>query len=532
MNEIDKNTLLLNGFIEAKYFNNNIRPDSYYINNDGRIYSIISNSFIKNRLDKNGYYRVTLCDKNNNPKHYLIHRLVAYTFLGEPNFENAEVDHINRDRTNNNILNLRYLTQIDNLNNRDTKNIIRLNPSKVHDICISLQNHDYETLDELANRYNVNRTTISDIKRGHTWKNISDLYDIKTTRQSEYLKDEVVHNICKDLMNNNDIKFIAYKYNVSTSVIKSILNYRSYYKISSLYNFNRNKNTDTDIRSNILFAYKLGIPAKDIRSTTTKVYLMYAKYMKQNEYPDYTFTNTELTDDNQFSDEVSILNIDSNSENELLNRLRSVKPVTDEIVVNICKDLSLHNYKRLSDLAKKYNTTNEVIYDIKMGRNYKNISSQFDINREKDISSVCQKETILKIAKDIMESRKNCYYDEPKLKLSDIANKYNVTETLVKQIASKKLYSNLTKDYDFGLTQKERRENRKNLVFKLLDFNLSINEISEFLVNCLSKNMIKNYKTLYNKSNDDSYKYKMCKKEISCLDINDSDNNKFTDYYD
>ena len=53
-----------------------------------------------------------------NKKCYLVHRLVAETFLDNP--ENKPfVDHIDRDRHNNNVSNLRWVTSSEN--NRNTK---------------------------------------------------------------------------------------------------------------------------------------------------------------------------------------------------------------------------------------------------------------------------------------------------------------------------------------------------------------------------------------------------------------------------
>lgn len=61
---------------------------------------------------KNGYLNVKI-----NKKTYLVHRLVAETFI-----ENLEgkhfVDHISRDRTDNSVVNLRWVTKQEN--NRNT----------------------------------------------------------------------------------------------------------------------------------------------------------------------------------------------------------------------------------------------------------------------------------------------------------------------------------------------------------------------------------------------------------------------------
>lgn len=63
-------------------------------------------------IQNSGYYSISL-RANNKILHGLVHRLVAETFLG-PIPEGKEVDHINEDKLDNRIVNLRYLTRFDN----------------------------------------------------------------------------------------------------------------------------------------------------------------------------------------------------------------------------------------------------------------------------------------------------------------------------------------------------------------------------------------------------------------------------------
>ena len=56
----------------------------YQISNLGNVYSLITNKILKPRLTLDGYYQVDLC-KNGVKKHLYIHRLVAQSFLDNPN---------------------------------------------------------------------------------------------------------------------------------------------------------------------------------------------------------------------------------------------------------------------------------------------------------------------------------------------------------------------------------------------------------------------------------------------------------------
>ena len=70
-------------------------------------------------LESTGYKRVQLC-KDGIHKLERIHRLVAMAFI--PNIENKPcIDHINTDRSDNRVENLRWVTHEENCNNDLTR---------------------------------------------------------------------------------------------------------------------------------------------------------------------------------------------------------------------------------------------------------------------------------------------------------------------------------------------------------------------------------------------------------------------------
>lgn len=87
----------------------------YKISNDGQVYSLISNKYLKFRFVKDGYYGISLFKKS-----FLIHRLVAQAFIPNPHNKLC-IDHINTIRTDNRVENLRWCTHKENCNNPLTK---------------------------------------------------------------------------------------------------------------------------------------------------------------------------------------------------------------------------------------------------------------------------------------------------------------------------------------------------------------------------------------------------------------------------
>ena len=69
---------------------------------------------LKPERTRNGYLRVSLSNDEIKHKRFSVHRLVASAYI--PNPDNLrEVDHINEDKTDNRVENLRWSTTLDNL---------------------------------------------------------------------------------------------------------------------------------------------------------------------------------------------------------------------------------------------------------------------------------------------------------------------------------------------------------------------------------------------------------------------------------
>lgn len=87
----------------------------YKINKKGEMWSCIYKKIMKPHIE-DGYLRVNL--KKYKKKHTgRIHRLLGIQFIDNPD-NLAQIDHIDRNRTNNSLDNLRWVSQITNRQNR------------------------------------------------------------------------------------------------------------------------------------------------------------------------------------------------------------------------------------------------------------------------------------------------------------------------------------------------------------------------------------------------------------------------------
>lgn len=157
--------------------------EDYTIDEQGNIFSIRKNKYLKQTVNKYGYCKVTL-QKNKYKKTFSVHRLVAQVYLKNYS-DKLQVNHINGIKTDNRVQNLEMVTPkenmqkaveiglFDNAKNISKQNAIKNNLSKYHILanevtkkrvgkfdefgCIEI----YESISEASRKNNISIASIS-----------------------------------------------------------------------------------------------------------------------------------------------------------------------------------------------------------------------------------------------------------------------------------------------------------------------------------------------------------------------------------
>ena len=89
---------------------------NYEVYEDARIWSYVSNKWLKPTQHRTGYLLIRLTDNDGKKKLYSHHRVVYESVTGQPIPEGLQVNHIDEDKENNHISNLNLMTPKENAN--------------------------------------------------------------------------------------------------------------------------------------------------------------------------------------------------------------------------------------------------------------------------------------------------------------------------------------------------------------------------------------------------------------------------------
>lgn len=138
----------------------------YEVSDLGKVRNVKTQCIMKGKIDKDGYWQVCMHVRGMNYKKSLsVHRLVARAFI--PMVEHMDqVDHVDRDRTNNHADNLRWCnSQINNCNRKDQSQF------GAHLTEMTLRKHEYWRVNfngkgvKILKNFNKKNTPLYDAQR-------------------------------------------------------------------------------------------------------------------------------------------------------------------------------------------------------------------------------------------------------------------------------------------------------------------------------------------------------------------------------
>lgn len=226
----------------------------HLVSSYGRVYNNNTKNLSGQNYTQNGYLHVKFRETT-----FLVHRLIMMSFYPIPNPEQYQVNHKDANKSNNNIHNLEWCTNLENMAHAYKNSLIPINEDhhfslvsndQVHMICQCLEKEmDYEDICATVGIPHTQQMlrVVSYIKCGKTYKQISKLYNFKQdARWAPMFTDDQVHFICKCLESGMSYKDILLKIQYPlVGNLEWTQNSRPYLVLSNI----KNKHTFTNISS-------------------------------------------------------------------------------------------------------------------------------------------------------------------------------------------------------------------------------------------------------------------------------------------
>lgn len=143
----------------------------YKVSNLGNVKSVRYDKILK-KIPLGGYRHVHL-SVSGEAKHYNIHRLVAQAFIPNPN-NYAQVNHIDFDKTNNNVNNLQWVTCQQNIDHSQSNrlHLYKVTKTEVENIFLDAHLHG-KTIKQISLEKGLTWACVRNIVNRKTWLNVT-----------------------------------------------------------------------------------------------------------------------------------------------------------------------------------------------------------------------------------------------------------------------------------------------------------------------------------------------------------------------
>ena len=232
----------------------------YKVFKNGTVKNLEKNEFVPQRIDKNGYCVLNIITTNKEKKTMKAHRLVALTFI--PNPENKpQVNHLDGNKKNNDVSNLEWCTGKENVKHAIKTGLKKnqtgenhflnvIKEKEVIKVCEFLEKgYTPNMIREEMNEVNLKKQSflniIYDIKRRKNWAHISKNYifkenEIKQSFRATRFTYEQIKKICELIASgktNAEIQQMIFNEKTKSTgdLISGIRNNKKHRIISNMY---------------------------------------------------------------------------------------------------------------------------------------------------------------------------------------------------------------------------------------------------------------------------------------------------------
>lgn len=222
--------------------------DKYAVSSKGLVYSLRSNKFLSENKMAGNYIAVTL-SQDGERQEFTNHRLTALAYLtdngegktvkGIP-VEHLVVNHIDTNTLNNEVSNLEWVTQKDNIlhsvrlgNYKTINNYRPLSDEDAHEICKLLEQGVRSK--DIVNITGKSNAIVNGIKSGVNYQDISQEYNFTNIPSKNRIAESKVILICELLQEGLSVNKVRLRVNVTHGTVKRIKSRSSYQYISNNY---------------------------------------------------------------------------------------------------------------------------------------------------------------------------------------------------------------------------------------------------------------------------------------------------------
>jgi hypothetical protein len=211
--------------------------DGYCVTQDGKIYSLKSNRFLKTNVCKKGYVRISLWN-GYKPVTHTVHRLVAMAYIPQQDYT-LQVNHIDGNKLNNHYKNLEWVTLQENIQHsvehglRDSQKLYT--DEQICNVCRLLENGLRNK--DIADMTGVHLSKISMIRNGLAYQHISCEYLIPVNKASSRISLDKILKICEMLQEGVSPRDVHKVVGVGYQTVRYIKRREAYTEISKNYHW-------------------------------------------------------------------------------------------------------------------------------------------------------------------------------------------------------------------------------------------------------------------------------------------------------